>query len=393
MLFGAPDFKPKGVTCMRKSYPILGIMAHLNIQDGEIIGKQGPVLYKYLTAAKRYKITACVFDPADVNIDDERLLGYVLSTMPAGREMELVRVEIPIPRVIYDQIASRRYENQEHILSVREYLRSHALVFNDGFFDKWQVHAWLAQEPKLQRYLPDTALLDGTHSLVRFLKEHDVVFVKPINGSLGLGIVKLVHDEQKIKAVLKTRSGHINENQFSSGEHVYRFYKKRWLRRPHVLQEGLSLITVDERPVDIRVLLQKDRKGLWKKTKMYVRVAAEGEFTSNLTTGGLAVPLSSLFQTQENMSLEAIERHIRRLTTQIPLALERASGRLLGELGVDLGVAQNGRLSIIEVNSKPWKAPETVHGSTQLVELSFIRPVRFAIHLAKTVDARGETLS
>ncbi len=378
---------------MHKPYPILGFMAHLLVRDGQLIGKQAAVLHKYLDVAWRLNTTACVFDPIDVNMREHRMMAYMVLAHKEDGENELEWVEVPVPPVIYDQIATRRYENEPHVVLIREYLRTHATVFNDGFFDKWQVQSWLSTEKALAGFLPDTTLLDGSKTLTRFLYAHNTVFVKPIHGSLGIGIIKLVHEEGKILAILRTRTGHVKQRSFSHARAVYQFYRKRWLRNPHVLQEGLSLLTVDDRPVDIRVLLQKDRKGRWRKTKVYLRVAAIGEFTSNLTTGGLAIPLSTLVLIEQGLSLSRLERQIRLLATLIPVTLERASGRLLGELGIDLGVAQNGRLSIIEVNSKPWKAPETVHGSTQLVELSFLRPVRFAIHLARTVDARGETPS
>ncbi len=378
---------------MGKPYPILGFMAHLLVRNGQLIGKQAAVLQKYLDVAWRFNMPACVFDPIDVNMRDHRVLAYRMLAHKDVGDSVMEWIEVPVPPVIYDQIASRRYENEPHIEPIREYLRAHATVFNDGFFDKWQVQSWLSNEKALARFLPDTALLDGSKTLTRFLHVHNSVFVKPIHGSLGIGIVKLVHEEGQIQAILRTRTGHVKQRSFPHATAVYHFYRKRWLKNPHILQEGLSLLTVDERPVDIRVLLQKDRNGRWRKTKVYLRVAAIGEFTSNLTTGGLAIPLSTLVLIEQGLSLSRLERQIRLLATLIPVTLERASGRLLGELGIDLGVTQNGRLSIIEVNSKPWKAPETVHGSTQLVELSFIRPVRFAIHLARTVDARGETPS
>lgn len=73
---------------------------------------------------------------------------------------------------------------------------------------------------------------------------------------------------------------------------------------------------------------------------------------------------------------------IRRLSRQVVDALEQGSGRTFGELGIDLGLDTSGKVWIIEVNSKPRKTPTTEKGRQDLVDLSFERPMRYAIYLA-----------
>lgn len=100
-----------------------------------------------------------------------------------------------------------------------------------------------------------------------------------------------------------------------------------------------------------------------------------------MATGGQALPLSALTFDQD-VSLSDIKQTIRQLEKLIPACIEEQSGRILGEMGIDLGVSETGEIYVIEVNSKPWKTPMTSSGSEQLVDLSFLRPIRFALGLA-----------
>lgn len=369
--------------------PVVGIMARPRVSDGAFAGKQGPVLMKYLETARRLHVLACVFDPRDVDLTRHRLTGYMLDASARRESPRIMRVDLPIPLVVYDQLLSRRYENAKDVAAARAYLKGHAHLFNDGYFDKWEVYQWLAARPQLRVALPKTELLTGVQPLRKLLAEYETVFVKPIHGSLGLGIVKLTRVEQGFQALLRTKEGNCDEGVFSSAQDVYAHFRKRWQGTRHIVQQGLQLYEVGGRPVDVRAIVQKNGEGKWQSTKIFVRMAGSGEFISNLTTGGEALPLNHLAQVDKTLKLARIKKEIRQLVNAIPEAIEEGAARTLGEMGIDIGLCESLRPQIIEVNSKPWKTPETVNGSMELVELSFERPIRFALHLAHGTDAKG----
>lgn len=377
----------------RMRRPVIGIMARPRVEKGIFKGKQGPVLLKYLQTAAACQAFACVFDPADVDFIRQRLIGYVLDSAIYRNASVIQKVDLPLPAVIYDQILSRRYEKSAPVTATRAFLKESSFVFNDGYFDKWQVYEWLATDPNLRRHLPHTALLTTAHVLRKFTQSYSSLFVKPIHGSLGLGIVKLTRSGATWHAMLRTKDGNAEEQTYNAPADIFTAYRKRWLGAPHVVQEGLSLVEQNERPIDIRVIVQKAHDAAWHTTKTYVRMAGLGEFISNLTTGGEAFPLSFLQQIDKKWNMPQIKKEIRKLAQNIPLVMEQQSNLLLGELGIDLGLDTAGRMYIIEVNSKPWKTPATVNGSAELVELSFERPIRFALQLASSLDARRERQS
>ncbi len=367
--------------------PKMGVMARPRVVNGVFQGKQGPVLQRYLETAKGEGVLACVFDPAAVDVACHRLRGFILVDGGDQGQPRVEKADLGIPPVIYDQIVSRRYERSETCLKMREYLQQATFVFNGGYFDKWEVTSWLQSDPRLRTFLPRTALVTGPQVLNEFAKSHHTVFVKPIHGSLGVGILKISRDQGGFGATLRTKQGLAEEFRADSMREIYRRYRARVMSTPHIVQEGVPLVQWGQRPFDVRVLMQKDRTGAWKRTKVYMRVAAQGEFISNLTAGGEACSLSALSEVDPPLRATRVRRQIYALAALIPSVVEDGSQRLLGELGIDLGIAETGRIYILEVNSKPWKTPATLHGSPELVDLSFLRPIRFALRLAGTRQA------
>ena len=373
--------------------PLIGVMAHVHCKSDHFDGRQGPALRKYLETARQEGVSACVFDPEDMDAQRNRVRGYVLKT---GRDSEQGGVEkrdLPLPKVVYDQILSRKYENNSEVGSTLDHLRKYCVVFNDGYFDKWQVHEWLTAQPSLRDHLPKTWLLRNARTFNDFLNSHRVVFVKPIHGSLGVGIIRASRVADGWKAVLKPKNGPLMAFIARSPDDLFDHFRRRLSGKRCIVQEGLDLIVWNGRPVDVRAIVQKDRNRRWRRTKLYARVAARGEFVSNLTTGGEAFPLSIIGEADRRLNVAAVRREIIHLVSLIPETVEGESGRLLGELGVDLGIDADGRVYVIEVNSKPWKTPVTTRGSQTLVDLSFVRPILFARELAHNSDARREPRS
>ena len=373
---------------MPKKGDAIGIMAHIRMSDGLLQGRQAQALYKYFSVAWHHHITLLLFDPIEVDQTTQTVDGYMALAKEAFEREEnqvfreptftLTRIRSAIPYVIYDQIVSRRYEQSIKIKKQLAFLRQKSIIFNDGYFDKWEVYTWLSRSSRLVPYLPQTVVADRQQTFHTFIDRFPMVFLKPIDGSHGSGIVKIEKNGDQFNVYQHRQQKNLTKATFTSSCLLYRKLRRRLLEKRYILQEGIPLITLDHRPVDVRVLMQKNRHGGWKMTKLYVRKAKEGEYTSNLARGGEAVPLLTLQGTLLPVSLATVKAQIKKVSYWIALTIENEAKRTIGELGVDLGIARDGRITIIEVNAKPWKRPQTIHGSHQLVEIAFARPICYA---------------
>ena len=159
---------------------------------------------------------------------------------------------------------------------------------------------------------------------------------------------------------------------------------------PYLVQEGLRLARHAGRPFDIRLLVQKDGSGTWRRTKAYARVAGPGALVSNISAGGTGMRLARAFAGARpglRRRLARIRALLRRVAEGIPRQLERALGGPLGEVGLDLAVDESGRLRFIEANAKPFRLPVTLTGSPERVRLSLLRPIQYAAYLAGFMPA------
>ncbi len=146
-------------------------------------------LERLADAADRIGALAYVFRMRDVDWEGQRVHAFVRTTRGAWTRMWL-----PLPDVVYDQVVSRRLEQDANYQRDRARLARlyQDKMFNAGFFDKWQVYEWLAQDVRLRRHIPSTIRYQQADRAARFLAKHSVVFAKPAHGSLGLGIVRFV---------------------------------------------------------------------------------------------------------------------------------------------------------------------------------------------------------
>ena len=146
---------------------------------------------------------------------------------------------------------------------------------------------------------------------------------------------------------------------------------KQWLNRfvantRYVMQPYLPLNTPEGRPYDLRMLIQKNERGEWMTTGMAIRTGKPHGLTSNLHGGGRAekaVPF--LLRHFHRDQVSDIMEKIRWLAAVVPPHIERHHGRLL-ELGLDVGIDTDGRIWLLEVNSKPGRSVFVLSGQKEV---------------------------
>ncbi len=123
---------------------------------------------------------------------------------------------------------------------------------------------------------------------------------------------------------------------------------------PYLVQPYLELTNDELQPFDIRLLLQKDAAGNWTERGRGIRSGLTGGILSNLSAGGIvsdfaswSAALTPAKKAYICSELDYIKSHLTRLVENEFLPLF--------ELGVDIGIAKNGSLWILDVNSKPGR--------------------------------------
>ena len=359
--------------------PVIGIFVRRKKKQKTISKIQKQIVRQYLQHARELHYYAFAFCAEDIDWTKRTIQGYVLD-----ENNRIIRRNVPFPDVMYDQNVSRAYEQQANVIKAMERLHQEiAFYFNAGYFNKWEIFEYVSNHDQAKKYHPPTVLLNGVSNIAANVLKHGFVYLKPINGSQGKGIITISRKNQHYE--YKSQGSMLVEGKRLTKKQLEQYVSNTIKRRKYILQKGLALIRYKGRPVDIRVLMQKNEHGKWVRTKMFARVSKPGSITSNLSTGGEAKTVEEVLTANFTPNIvDAVSAKLRKAARVITKALEEKSEKLFGELGLDLGVTANGQIWLIEANSKPWKTLDTEAGSKELVVNSFRRPIEYAGYLVNT---------
>lgn len=225
-----------------------------------------------------------------------------------------------------------------------------------SYKDKLNQYKFLKENHELKESLPETKRLTWD-SFRYFLSKYKAAIIKPTKSAGGNGIIKVWHNRNDYMVQIKE-----NRKLFKNKNSAYSYvkkriknYKKKSPDEVHLIQYYIPLAQVDGCPFDIRLVVQRIKGSAWEVMGKYARLAKEGLVTTNLKKGGRPVSLNEAIHQsglKELVSLESLEANLDRLSLQIAkmYSIVRADEHIWG---VDFGIDAEGKVWIIEVNTRP----------------------------------------
>lgn len=296
---------------------------------------------------------------------------------------------LPFPDIIYNRIPQREDEMLPAVRQKIAACHKHPRVklFNPSFFNKWDLFEWLRLSKKTKPYIPTTRKLITVTGLGRMMRKHSYLYLKPESGKAGKGIMTIkVQEEKQMPYRLK-----IQENKKSVTYNCANI-NKLWSRiqkqsgdEAYIAQQGINLASFNDRSFDLRALVQKNQRGQWDITGIGARIAGLSSITTHVPRGGMIEDPEKLLVHSFNEE-QARKLLIQAKNTAVLIAkqIERASGQLLGEMSMDLGVDSNGNMWFFEANSKPMKFDEP-----HIRQKSLERIFHYGAYLAKTKSEKA----
>jgi glutathione synthase/RimK-type ligase-like ATP-grasp enzyme len=282
---------------------------------------------------------------------DEDFAGY------SFQEEKWQKFILPVPDAVYNRIGSRVFETSDTYLQFTQLLEDKGVnFFNHCFLDKWEIHEALSSFPEMTPYLPCTIPFDDYETFAQKLTLYDVIFVKPAHGSQGRQILKIEKDEQGYSVYYSSFSEKIS-TQFKSSYLLYKRLKERLKKKSFIVQQGIELINFEEkRPLDFRVLCIRNEEGQWRVISSVARISPRERMVSNIAQGGeQRRPLEVLTTLFDEKLAKQYVRLMGELAVEVASLISESHEGLFGELGIDIALDKEGKLWIIEVNSKPSK--------------------------------------
>ncbi|GIP41289.1 hypothetical protein J31TS4_45690 [Paenibacillus sp. J31TS4] len=212
---------------------------------------------------------------------------------------------------------------------------------------KWVKHTLLARDPYLRGHLPKTRLLTK-RTFYRYLKRYSSIYLKPVYGTHGNGIVKI----QKNRGRYLVQSGR-SKRYYRSRESVA-YALSGLFRRPYLIQKGVHMLKLGKRPVDFRMLMLKPDRN-WIHLGVIGKRAAPKKVVTNLNSGGRAVSVYRVLVKGKGYSHRSYGRTLgtfERIGRQVARTFSHRYPRVR-KLGLDLAVDRSHRTWILEANTNP----------------------------------------
>lgn len=318
------------------------------------------------------------FIPTSINPHSLQVQGKRFD--PIG--LQWVDSEFAIPTILYDRCFYGDDEHSKQCIPIVSWLKSRNDItfLGYGLPNKLDLYETL-KNSVLSAYLPPSQLVSNCSIVLKELAIKKKLILKPINGSQGYGIYYIKKNE-KTYHVKTEKQKNIISRIFPNETKLIQWLQTLIKQHKYLLQPYLELSNDELQPFDIRILLQKDEHGSWVERGKGIRKGNTGGILSNLSAGGSVIDFPSWSQTLPTAKYDYICYELEYIITNLPNLLEKEFMPLF-ELGVDIGVAKNGSIWILDVNSKPGRKV-LFQTQPELKETLYQAPLLYGKYLSQT---------
>jgi hypothetical protein len=203
----------------------------------------------------------------------------------------------------------------------------------------------LQSSPLLREYIIPYQGLKSADDVFLFLDRYNKIILKPVRGHHGNGLMSLEKDNAHFLLRFEDRIRRFDADQL-------RDYVSK-IRVRMLMQKFIDCKLKSGEPYDFRIHLQKNRDGNWGITTIIPRVGSRARVITNLSQGSQMIDYASFMKNV----FEEEEAVMRRKIEVFSMNFVRHFGELYShgfdELGLDVGIDENRRIWLYEVNWRP----------------------------------------
>lgn len=216
---------------------------------------------------------------------------------------------------------------------------------------KYLLWRFFANHKAIRPYLPDTRRFTR-QAFINMLNQYGMVYVKPSGGSMGRGVIKVWKSGQRVFIKKTVQAVKTFPSVDAAASHLTTLTKGY----AYIVQRGIHLATIDGRPLDIRVMMQRSEPGgSWLYSGMLAKVAGPRSVVTNVALSrGYVLEVEDALKRSLGWGKGRINKMVDEMKRlSFTAAKHFDSYQRYRELGFDMAVDSNGKLWLIEENTGP----------------------------------------
>jgi glutathione synthase/RimK-type ligase-like ATP-grasp enzyme len=293
--------------------------------------------YACAAVAKMEGIEFFYFSPGTVIFEEKMINGYIFE------EGKWIKRIMKFPDVIYNPTSLKTRKGKKVYRKLKKMIpfTSHPIG------NKLKVYSKIKEIAEFSNYLIQSSKINDPQSVFNALNEYKKIVIKPLSGNNGKNVIFIERDKDQFNLIKGIKQSTVDEAELILiiENHIK---EKIFLVQPFVFCK-----TKDGLPFDIRIHVQKNGLGEWETTLIYPRIGSKDGIVSNVSSGGYTGKLSNFLVKEFGVEGYDIKNTLEQFACRFPKNFEDMYNTSLDELGIDIGIDENKKLWIYEVNWRP----------------------------------------
>lgn len=302
--------------------------------------------YAYAAVARAEGVNFFFFSPGTVNFVNRTIRGQVYEN---GNWHERL---MPFPDVIYNAGSPEKLVKSREIINK---LKSEIPFTTNSIGNKWNINERLKDAKEFSSYLIPAEIVKNVEGFYKFISSFHKVVFKPIDGRKGKGIYFI----SKVGESYVVRKD--SEDQTYTKQSLNTFLEGKLSAGTFIVQPYINSTTKSGQVFDFRLHVQKNGEGIWVVTTIYPRIAPSGSIIANINNGGFTNYLDPFLQQEFEEEAFNIRRLLEHFSLSLADHLDQIQmvkyGEIIDEIGIDIGLDENMKIWIYEVNWRPGCPP------------------------------------
>ena len=295
--------------------------------------------------AKHFNVELFFFAIKDINFEDNTVNAVRIDGDNRTREI------IPIPKII---------DNHPHVFwnengdKVQRLIRDHYFIrranrlHSGKLVTKQTMHDILLKDGRFKDYLIETHPVSSFKEFFALLTKYNQdVVMKPLNGSEGEGVTRILFKNDKYVAHLKKK-----KFVLQTEDDLAKFYDEHFTDRRQILQPYIISRTRQGAPFDIRLHLRRGAEGKFNLFP-YPRIGSQRGIVSNISAGGHTMPIKTFLQIEFGNRWRKIHHELTEFAMDFIEFYQSLFRNILYNVGIDVAILRRGKdyeFKIFEIN-------------------------------------------